>query len=408
MTFLAVVVSIYLCLADKEPSLFLQTPIYVATFVFYAFYLYNVQKQNNDKVISKEKVSEELTLIREDHKKNDNLQAALQEKIHRFLDLQRFSRELKEIRGVQEVTRKIVDEAHAIFKQADECVLYLVDDVRQELGLVAATQKSGVVREKEGSLYEEWVMKRARAILIEDARNDFRFPADARPGAAPLGALCASPLMTENRVLGVLRISSQKENVFDADDLRLLDIFSNLAAVILKNDLLYDRMQELALRDSLTGLYLNRYFQERLNEEIARARFNNSPFSIILLDIDLFKRYNDEFGHAVGDLILKGIASIILKCVSPVDFVARYGGEEFVILLPKKEQKEAKQIAEKIRSEIEKHPFYIRRAEKRVTASLGVASFPEDGKAREELIRTADRFLYDAKNLGRNRVCGSI
>ena len=124
--------------------------------------------------------------------------------------------------------------------------------------------------------------------------------------------------------------------------------------------------------------------------------------------IFFFKRYNDEYGHVVGDIVLKNIAATLLKSITPSDLAARYGGEEYVVLLPGKTKDRALMIAEDIRWQIERNKLSLRRLETRVTASLGVAAFPEDGRTKEEILWAADKCLYQAKNLGRNRVCGVI
>ncbi|MGH7197912.1 MAG: diguanylate cyclase [Candidatus Omnitrophota bacterium] len=408
LSLLAAVVSLYFSLSAREPAIFLQLFAYGALFVFMVSYLHKVQKNTNDQKIAREKIIEEIHLVEEASQGRDHLKRALEDKIARFLDLHRFSAELKDHTVLRDAAQKIVNEVRGALRKADECALYLVNESRLELSLIAGSRADGeAVREKEGSLFDRWVMKKSQAIMIEDAENDFRFPKEAAPESAPLRSVCASPLMTENKVLGVVRASSARPESFSADDLRLLDIFSSLGAVTLRNILLHGRMEELAIRDGLTGLYLNRYFQERLSEEILRSRPGNAPFSVMLIDIDYFKRYNDEFGHAAGDLVLRHIAALLLKKLESADLVARYGGEEFVVLLPGKGRKEAMAAAEKIRAEIEKTKFFVRRVENRVTASFGLAFFPKAGRTREELMWAADKSLYEAKNSGRNRVCGN-
>ncbi len=408
LSLLAAVVSLYFSLSAREPAIFLQLFAYAALFIFMVSYLHRVQKRTNDQKIVREKILEEIHLVEEASHGKDLLKKALADKIARFLDLHRFSAELKDHTVLRDAAQKIVNEVRDALWKADECALYLVNESRQELSLVAGSRADGeAVREKGGSLFDRWVMKKSQAIMIEDAENDFRFPKEAVPDVVPLRSVCASPLMTENKVLGVVRASSSRPESFSSDDLRLLDIFSSLGAVTLRNILLQGRMEELAIRDGLTGLYLNRYFQERLSEEIQRSRVNDEPFSVILIDIDHFKRYNDEFGHAAGDLVLKNVAELLLKKLESADLVARYGGEEFVALLPGKGKKEALAAAEKIRSEIEKTKFYVRRVEKRVTASMGLSFFPKTGRTKEELMWAADKNLYEAKNSGRNRVCGN-
>ena len=398
---------LYLCLATKEPSFFLQIPIYGVLFVWMVFYLYEMQKKLNDKRIVKEKSIEDIHLTQEEYAKKLEWQKALEKKIDRFLNLHSFAETLKGIPEVREVAQKIVNEAHHLLPNADVCVLYLVNEANQQLSLVASSRRfEDAVKEKEGSIFDQWVMKRSRMIMIEDAMNDFRFSMEHREGTQELLSICASPLMTENKVLGVIRASASKVSAFSSDDLRLLDIISALGAVTLRNRLLYDRMEELAIRDSLTGLYLFRYFKEHLSEEILRTHLNKKSFSVILLDIDYFKKYNDEFGHSAGDIVLKNVASILLSNVSQADLVARYGGEEFVLLLPNKGKEEAAKLAERIRSEIEKSKIVLRRIEGSVTASIGVGTSPWAGRTADEIIHTVDKNLYKAKNLGRNRVYG--
>lgn len=393
----------------KEPALFLQIFFYAVCFIWMVYFLLKVQKKTNDQQIHIEKCYEEIHATEEARNKKAALTEALNKKIDRYLGLQRFSEELKAITEVQDAAQKVVNETSRIFPKADECALYLVDESRQELSLVAAAHAAGKnVKEKGGTLFDHWVLKRSIGVMIEDAQNDFRFPSDGRAELKHLRSICVSPLMTENRVLGVVRISAEEPDIFSSDDLRLLDIFSSLGAVTLKNILLYQKMGELAVRDSLTGLYLNRYFQERLAEEIQRSHASDTVFALILLDIDHFKNYNDAYGHSAGDIVLRSIASVISGCLEPIDLAARYGGEEFIMLLPNKGKKEAIAVAERIRSEIEKYRFSIRRAEKSVTASIGVASFPKSGNTKDELIWRVDKNLYEAKNSGRNRVCGNI
>ncbi len=411
LTVLASVVSVYISLQAKEPAILLEPVIYAALFVFMVFYLYRVQNRTNDKAIHREKLVEEIHLTEEEIRHQSEVERSLERKIDRFLDLQRFSEELKGLPELETASRTFVEEVRRVLGDCDECALYLVQETEgPRLALSAGTRLSpeGVsVKQKEGSIFDQWVMKRSQGLMIEDAQNDFRFSIETRAGIEGIRSVCASPLVTENKVLGVIRASSPKPSAFDTDDLRLLDHYASLAAVTLRNILLYQKMGELAIRDSLTGLYLNRYFQKRLSEEMLRSAMNKASFSVLLLDIDHFKRYNDEYGHAAGDIVLKNIAAILQSSVSKSDLVARYGGEEFVILLPGKTAKEAAAAAEKIRAKIESAVFVFRRIEGRVTASIGVASYPDSGPTSEALLWKVDHFLYEAKNGGRNRVCGS-
>ena len=408
LSFLISGISLYLFLITKEPAYLLQLFYYAVFYIGMVFYLLGVQKKNNNKQLAREKLIEESHWLQVEIDKKDLLKKALEKKIERFLGLSKFSEQLKEAKDVETAAKEIAQKAYDALEKAEECVLYLVNENRQKLSLIAGESSGGIIiKEKEGSIFDQWVMKNSQGLMIEDSRNDFRFPAETRLEYQRLRSVCASPLMTGNKILGVVRASASAQGVFNADDLRLLDIFSNLGSVTLKNLLLYTRMKEMAIHDSLTGLYLKRYFEERLSEEKKRADYNKVSFGLVLIDIDHFKRYNDEYGHSAGDIVLKNISSVIEKCIEPADFAARYGGEEFVVLLPNKNKKEAHAIAEKLRTAIESSKFVFRRMEGRVTASLGAVAYPSDGRSEEELIRSADKYLYQAKHMGRNKVCGS-
>lgn len=408
LSFLVSAISIYLFLITKEPTFLFQLVLYAVFYVVMVFYLLDIQRKNNDKQITGEKLIEDARRVQDETVKKGQLKAALEKKVERFLGLRRFSEELKEIKDIEGVARRIVKEVYGTLGKAEECVLYLVNESQQQLSLVASQSSAGsVVKEKEGSLFDRWVMKKSQGLLVNDLQNDFRFPREKKTDGKSMRSVCAGPLMTGNKVLGVLRVSAPDAGAFSTDDLHLLDIFSNLGSVTLKNMLLYSKMQEMATHDGLTGLYLSRFFLARLSEERRRADETRKPFALIIADVDHFKRTNDEYGHSAGDIVLKNIASVITKCIDTSDLAARYGGEEFLILLPNRNKKEAMRVAEKLRAAIETNKFMFRRVEERVTASLGVASYPEDARTDEELIRIADRYLYESKRLGRNRVCGS-
>ena len=165
------------------------------------------------------------------------------------------------------------------------------------------------------------------------------------------------------------------------------------------------QLQQLAVTDGLTGLYNYPYFKHKLQVEIARSKRHGLPVSLLMMDIDFFKMYNDHFGHPLGDRILRRFSNLLFEHVRQIDILSRYGGEEFALILPGTPRESARIVAEKLRSLIEKSYFPL--SEKlpfgRVTMSVGVAGYPEDAKNDEELIRNADQALYRAKKEGRNR-----
>ncbi|MBI3393367.1 MAG: GGDEF domain-containing protein [Nitrospirae bacterium] len=178
------------------------------------------------------------------------------------------------------------------------------------------------------------------------------------------------------------------------------------SASSLENARLHSKAVELASTDGLTGLANRRTFQVRLEEEIDRSERYQHPFTLMILDIDHFKKVNDTHGHPAGDVVLRELARLLKAAVRTVDFVARYGGEEFVILLPETGGTHSREIAERIRTRAAKTPVTLPDGKEiSFTISLGVACYPSCGKAAADIVDRADQALYIAKQSGRDRVC---
>ncbi|MHC4687980.1 MAG: GGDEF domain-containing protein, partial [Planctomycetota bacterium] len=165
--------------------------------------------------------------------------------------------------------------------------------------------------------------------------------------------------------------------------------------------------KSLACRDGLTGIFNHRYFQDSLKAELNRASRHEEIFSLVFLDVDYFKRYNDTNGHPLGDILLRHLTRILAKTIRKSDVLARYGGEEFVIILPETPKANARIVGEKLRRIVEKYPFEGQETQpqKNLTISVGISTYPEDGTDCHALIQRADGAMYRAKNSGRNKVC---
>jgi diguanylate cyclase (GGDEF)-like protein len=188
----------------------------------------------------------------------------------------------------------------------------------------------------------------------------------------------------------------------------LLRSFASYAAIALERSSYYSlagQLKELSITDSLTGIFNRRYFEERFIEELHRSERHNLSFSLAMMDIDDFKSFNDTEGHLAGDEVLKSVANITKECLRISDVLARFGGEEFVVIMPQTERNEASAVAERIRQSIKEQSIrgWNGFPGKRITASIGVATFPSDGTDRKELIRNADKALYRAKMEGKDR-----
>ncbi len=201
---------------------------------------------------------------------------------------------------------------------------------------------------------------------------------------------------------------------FATYEIRILKSFLQSVAVIYENMQLFDQLKNLykikseeAIRDGLTNVFNYRYFIRELKKEVARTKRYKTPFTLLMLDIDFFKKYNDLHGHVEGDNILKAISRLLKLNTRSTDVVARYGGEEFAIILPGITKEEALPLAEKLRTLIKNYPFpdKIHSLPCELTISIGVASCPEDSDDPIELVKMADSALYRAKQSGRDRVC---
>jgi diguanylate cyclase (GGDEF)-like protein len=170
---------------------------------------------------------------------------------------------------------------------------------------------------------------------------------------------------------------------------------------------LYEQVEQLSIVDGLTGVYLRRYLMIRLEEEVDRAMRLGMTFSIGMVDIDHFKKCNDDHGHLVGDAVLKGVAERLKESVREIDMVARYGGEEFCVVLPETTRELAFTVAERLRRSVDSSKVKAFDEKVKVTVSVGIATFPDNGRTAAELIEVADMALYKAKRKGRNMVCGA-
>ena len=208
------------------------------------------------------------------------------------------------------------------------------------------------------------------------------------------------PLMMHNQAIGYLVACDIKEE--DGDKFHIL---ANQFLSGLKRVLLYQKVQELTIIDGLTQIFNRRYFLERFDEEMKRAKKFKLKFSFLMVDIDHFKDYNDQHGHLVGDAILRELAKTIKETIRQIDFMGRYGGEELSIILSETDKAKARFAAERIRQAIESKNITVYDEDLKVTVSIGVSTFPDDARDAKVLIDRADGALYIAKQTGRNRIC---
>lgn len=210
----------------------------------------------------------------------------------------------------------------------------------------------------------------------------------------------AVPIFYENKPIGVINIESTKLNRFNEDDVLLIETLSNTIGVAIMNAKLYEDTKKLSLIDELTGLGNFRYLKEIVDKEVERAKRYNMPLSIIFFDLDNFKKINDTKGHQIGSLILVEVARVIRRVIRKSDYAFRYGGDEFVIILPLTDKEGAKIFADRIREEINK----VDVEGVKVTASIGISTFPEDASGWYELLEKADKYAFLSKSLGGDKI----
>lgn len=295
--------------------------------------------------------------------------------------------------------------------EAEKGSLMLVSDDTAYLTIKAA---KGInrrlltdIRIRAGEGIAGWVFREGLPLVMEDIeKNEWGFP---KRHKYRTGSFISVPLKLDEKTIGVLNISDKiSGEVFSAEDLALISSFAAYATIALERSTYYTlagHLKELSVTDSLTGLFNRRYFEERFFEELNRSDRHNLSFSLAMIDIDDFKLFNDSEGHLAGDEILKSIANISKDCLRISDVIARFGGEEFAVIMPQTEKEEAILVSERIRKSIKEQipSTWSVFPKKAITVSIGVATFPYDGKERKELIRNADKALYMAKMEGKDR-----
>lgn len=310
----------------------------------------------------------------------------------------------------QEIMRVIMEKTADLIKAEGWSVL-LLDDNRRDLVFVAVAGEAGKkimgMRLKVGQGVAGWVARYGQSLIVPDVTKDPRFYSgiDKKSKFTTKSVLCV-PMKSRNKIIGVVEVVNKiGGEPFTKDD---LEIFENLVAhitVALENANMYRKMEEASQIDTLTNLYNSRYCNQFLDNFLLNRKGMRGTISLIFLDIDFFKLVDDNFGHLVGSETLRLLGERIKKVVRSGDVVARYGGDEYIVILPNTDKKTAAVIAERIRREINQDPFYAFKNKKfNISVTLGVATYPNDAKNRDELIGKADKAMYEGKLSGRDKV----
>ncbi len=277
-------------------------------------------------------------------------------------------------------------------------------EVNQTLGIDTDALADVTFKLSEGISGESARTK--KTTYVPDLKIDKRY-LSYKKTLTVFGSMLSIPLISHNKLCGVLNLHKDKIQSFSDDEIKLSEAVASQAAIAIENAKLYQFATELSITDELTGLSNRRHFHDILNREFTLTQRYTSSLSLIMIDIDHFKKYNDYHGHLQGDVVLKKVANSLLHNTRGIDLTCRFGGEEFIILLPKTTAMGAIIAAEKLRSVIEAESFAGEEKSQpggRLTLSLGVSSYPDDTSDINNLLELADQALYKAKNQGRNRV----
>lgn len=293
--------------------------------------------------------------------------------------------------------------------KADAGSLFIFDEKCKELSLKTAwgldEKIIELIKKKEKEKLQLWKKQKLPQPIInreedESLSENFKGVPEIETG------MCIPLIGREEKLIGLITLHSKKKNHhFLDEEKRLFSTFANYSAQAIENTMLYKSTEHLSITDGLTSLYNHRHFHEQLEVEVKRAQRYDLNLSLIMIDLDRFKKFNDSYGHLQGDTLLRKIAQILKNSLRETDFVARYGGEEFVVILPETNKEGASVAAERVRKTINEQTFGEVGA--KMTVSLGVASYPDDACLRTDLIKKADEALYRAKREGRNRTCSA-
>lgn len=331
------------------------------------------------------------------------MQGNLKDRIEELQTLYGVSKAVSATLDLNELLHVILERVMQVMKaETGSVMLYEeeTEELRVEVSRGIDPQVAQKARVKMGERVSGYVLQTGRPLLIQDSTQSPNL-SRLKEGEVKAGTMLSVPLIIKDKRLGVLNVSKGTPFTFDEKDQELFTALANQAAIAIENARLYT----LAITDELTKLYIRRFFYQRMREEMRRSIRYGKPMSVMVLDVDHFKKFNDTYGHQAGDEVLQFVAKTMRDCVRTVDIVARLGGEEFAILCPEQDDVEVFTPAERIRHRLETTKLRLSSGiEVGVTTSIGVAQFPRDADTRDTLLDSADQALYHAKHSGRNRV----
>ncbi len=338
----------------------------------------------------------------------------LQRTVDELAVLNEIGKALTSSLDIGEVMHVILAKVSELLKPSNWSLL-LKDPQTEELYFHAAvgtgSDKLLGMRLKPGEGIAGWVSQHNQPLLVPDVHVDKRFASrfDKASRFHTKSILCV-PLTFKDRTMGVIElVNGPNDGAFHEEDLKILSTVAEFSAIAIENARNFHKVQELTVLDDHTGLFNSRHMKRTLDQEVVRATRFGHPVSVIFFDLDHFKKVNDTHGHQAGSQVLHEIGRLLLKTLRSTDVPVRYGGDEFVILMPETSKDQAVAAARRIGAEIARQQFLgdTSYGPLRLTASLGVAAFPDDARDPEDLIRRADEAMYRVKATERGGVCAA-
>jgi diguanylate cyclase (GGDEF)-like protein len=336
--------------------------------------------------------------------------AELQKKVEELSVFNEIGKALTSTLDLRKVLDVIMEKISELFKPKNWSLLLIdehTNDLYFEIAIGAGAEELNGLRLKLGEGVAGWVAQHGEPLLISDAYSDPRFtPVADEKTRLKTQSIIAVPLKSKGKVLGVIEIINQMAGrSFRIEDLTLLKTMADYAAIAIENARYFRRVQELTVKDDMTDLYNSRFLQQQLDLELHRSRRYRLQFSLVFFDLDHFKLVNDKYGHLVGSQVLRETADIVREHLREVDVPTRYGGDEFVLLLPETTSVEARVVTERIRDAINAHIYAESEGHNiRLTASFGIATFPEDADNKLDIVRMSDNAMYRVKETTRNGI----
>ncbi len=341
-------------------------------------------------------------------RRNDDLQVQVNRGIFELLALSEFTNVLGTTSNLDELLNLVVDMISRVVSY-DSITVMLLNEKAEKLEIRAArgipedaTKLTMGRNEGIGGL----VLATGQPRLVRDVLEDPHYISVASEGET-FRTLLSIPLTVAGQTIGVLNIARLAPDAISADEMRMLLVVTSQAAFAIQNAVLYGHMTHQAITDGLTEIYNHHYFHDYLGGVLEEARRQGRSISVLMVDIDHFKSFNDRYGHKTGDYVLHRVAQTIKASLRKGDLVARYGGEEFAVVLDGASIRPALEVAERLRKAVEEERFLYDGRILHVTVTVGVATYPDDASSMDALVSRADQSMYAAKEAGRNRVAFS-